>query len=153
MEPFDSHDHMVNTLTAHLNRGDSGRLLFYGRKDSGKAKAALALAFSLGPPPHQYEINAIKSRRIGETEKNLQRVLDEAETTSTLLFFDEADALFGKRTAVKDSHDKYDDLDSNGLLEFFEKHKGLIVVIAGGREKSADHYLGHYDHVVRFPVS
>jgi SpoVK/Ycf46/Vps4 family AAA+-type ATPase len=92
------------------------------------------------------DLKAVVSRYIGETEKNLSRVLGKAERSDAILFFDEANALLGKRTNVKDVHDRYANLDTNYLLDRLEHHEGLTI-LATNQQGRLDKRLQKYLHV------
>src|SRR5258706_13857078 len=92
---------------------NSNLIIFHGPSGSGKKVAAWKLGNSLGKDVYRINLSAIISKYIGETEKNLSRIFDAAENKQWILFFDEADALFGKRTEVKDSHDRYANQEVN----------------------------------------
>jgi SpoVK/Ycf46/Vps4 family AAA+-type ATPase len=102
--------------------------LFSGPPGTGKTIAAEALAARLGIPAYRIDLSRVVSKFIGETEKNLQRVFDAAEGAATLLFFDEADALFGKRTAVGDAHDRYANAEINYFLARLETFDGVAIL-------------------------
>ena len=107
--------------------------LFVGPPGAGKARAAEALAKELGKDLLRVDLGQLASKYIGETEKNLARVFDAAAQGGAVLLFEEADALFGKRTGVKDSHDRYAHSDVDYLLQRAEAHPGLTVLAAGLR--------------------
>ena len=94
--------------------------LFAGESGTGKTMAAEVLANELRPDLYRIDLSAVVSKYIGETEKNLRRLFDAAEDGGAILFFDEADALFGKRSEVKDSHDRYANIEINYLLQRME---------------------------------
>ncbi len=102
--------------------------LFAGKGGTGKTTAAEAVANHLGRELYRIDLSAVVSRYLGETEKHLGRLLDGAEGAGAILYFDEADALFGKRTGVRDSHDRYANLDMRHLLQRIEAHTGLIIL-------------------------
>jgi SpoVK/Ycf46/Vps4 family AAA+-type ATPase len=96
-------------------------------------------------------LGAVVSKYIGETEKNLRRVFAAAKKNGAVLFFDEADALFGKRTELKDSHDRYVNIEINYLLQRIEKYGGVAILAAGNRTK-IDNALSQWFHfVIRVP--
>src|SRR5262249_34655405 len=101
---------------AKLSRGRGIRPLFSGPRRTGKTLAAEVLAGELRLDLYRIDLSSVVSKYIGETEKNLRRVFDAAEQSGAILFFDEADALFGKRSEVKDSHDRYANIEINYLL-------------------------------------
>jgi SpoVK/Ycf46/Vps4 family AAA+-type ATPase len=104
------------------------RALFSGPSGTGKTSAVEFLARKLQVTLYRIDLGAVVSKYIGETEKNLRRLFDEAEDSSAILFFDEADALFGKRSEVKDSHDRYANLALNFLCDRVKKFQGLIIL-------------------------
>lgn len=102
--------------------------LFSGPRGTGKTVAAEALAARLALNAYRIDLSRVVSTYIGETEKNLDRVFDAAEAAHALLFFDEADALFGKRTEVGDAHDRYANIEINYFLARLETFEGLVVL-------------------------
>jgi SpoVK/Ycf46/Vps4 family AAA+-type ATPase len=125
-------------------------ILFSGVSGTGKTMAAAALANELNLNLYQIDLAAAVSKYIGETEKNLRRVFDEADAGGAILLFDEADALFGKRTEVKDSHDRYANLDIGSLLQRIEQHHG-ITILATSKEQDIDEAsLRRIRHTVHF---
>ncbi len=102
--------------------------LFAGPPGTGKTMAAEVIAGDLGLDMYKVDLAALVSKYIGETEKNLERVFAAAETSQVLLFFDEADALFGKRSEVSDAHDRYANIEVAYLLQRLERHDGLVVL-------------------------
>lgn len=113
------------------------RVLFDGPPGTGKTMASNWLASKLGRPVFRIDLAQIINKYIGETEKNLNRIFEEAEASNAILFFDEADALFGKRTEVSDAQDRYANLDVNDLLKIIETFKG-IVILASNTKGSID---------------
>ena len=108
-------------------KGLGATALFSGASGTGKTMAAEALANELKLDLFCIDLSAVVSKSIGESEKNLRKVFDAAEESGAILFFDEADALFGKRTVVQDSHDRYANIEVNYLLQRMERHKGLAI--------------------------
>ena len=106
----------------------TGALLLTGPPGAGKAGVAEALAAELGHDLMRVDTGRVVSRFIGETEKNLDRLFTAAAARGGVLFFDEADALFGKRSDVQDSHDRYANLEVSYLLQKSERHPGLVIV-------------------------
>ncbi len=94
----------------------------------------------------------VVNKYIGETEKNLRRIFDAAEAADCLLFFDEADALFGKRTEVRDAHDRFANIEISYLLERMERFKGLAVLATNRRKDLDEAFLRRLRYVVEFPV-
>jgi len=112
-------------------------VLFVGHDRSRLKLSAQFLADELDRDLRRIALDKIVSKYIGETEKNLKRVFDNAEAVASILFFDEADALFGKRTEVRDSHDRYANLEMNYLLQRIEKFDGLVI-LATNHKKNLD---------------
>ena len=104
------------------------RALFSGRNNAGKTLAAEFLARQLDVALFRIDLSKVVGKYIGETEKNLRRVFDAAELSGAILLFDEADALFGKRSEVKDSHDRYANIEIDYLLQRLEKFEGLAIL-------------------------
>jgi len=136
--------------------GESGRrgvVLLDGPPGTGKRMAAEVLARKLGLELHRVVLSGVVSKYIGETEKNLRKLFDDAEKGGWILFFDEADALFGKRSAVKDSHDRYANIEVGYLLDRMEAYAG-IVILATNRRKNIDAaFLRRIRSVVTFGVT
>jgi hypothetical protein len=130
--------------------------LFHGAAGTGKTLAAHVLAQALGRDILRIDLAQVVSKYIGETEKNLAALLDRAEQTGAVLFLDEADALFGKRTDVKDAHDRYANADIAYLLRRIEAYEGLVIVATNvqdnnGEGDSTDEWLRRLRRKVRFP--
>jgi SpoVK/Ycf46/Vps4 family AAA+-type ATPase len=111
-----------------MNRGLGITALFAGESGTGKTMAAEVIANDLQLNLYRIDLSAVVSKYIGETEKNLRRLFDAAEDGGAILFFDEADALFGKRSEVKDSHDRYANIEINYLLQRMESYRGLAIL-------------------------
>jgi hypothetical protein len=126
--------------------------LFSGPPGTGKTMAAEALSAALELPMYRIDLSQVVNKYIGETEKNLKRIFDAAELSDCVLFFDEADALFGKRTEVKDAHDRFANIEISYLLERMERFKGLAI-LATNRKKDIDEaFLRRLRFVVEFPM-
>ena len=115
-------------FAARMNRGLGISALFAGESGTGKTMAAEVIANELHLNLYRIDLSAVVSKYIGETEKNLRRLFDAAEDGGAILFFDEADALFGKRSEVKDSHDRYANIEINYLLQRMESYSGLAIL-------------------------
>jgi hypothetical protein len=136
---------------AMLSRGQGITALFAGASGTGKTMAAEALAKHLSLDLYRIDLAGVVSKYIGETEKNLRRAFDAAEESGAILFFDEADALFGKRSEVKDSHDRYANIEINYLLQRMEDYRGLAI-LATNRKSSLDSaFLRRLRFLVDFP--
>ncbi len=127
-------------------------VLFYGPPGTGKTMGAEALARTLNLPMYRIDLSQVVNKYIGETEKNLKKIFDAAEMSDCILFFDEADALFGKRTEVKDAHDRFANIEISYLLERMERFKGLAI-LATNRKKDLDEaFMRRLRYVVNFPL-
>lgn len=132
--------------------GNTGNLvLFAGGSETNNALAAEVLAKELQLSLYRIDLGPVVSKYIGETEKNLDRLFDAAEATDVVLFFDQADALFGKRSEVKDSHDRYANLETDYLLQRLERLPGLVIVAANMRQALDPAFLRRLRFVVNFP--
>jgi len=126
--------------------------LFAGPPGTGKTMAAEAIAEELTLPLYRIDLSQVVNKYIGETEKNLRRLFDAADTADAILFFDEADALFGKRTEVKDAHDRYANLEISYLLERMERFKGLAILATNRRKDLDEAFLRRLRFVLEFPL-
>jgi len=138
-------------FSARLGRGRGISALFSGPSGTGKTMAAEILADHLELDLYRIDLAGMVSKYIGETEKNLRRVFDAAEQSGAILLFDEADALFGKRTEVKDSHDRYANIEINYLLQRMEDYKSLAI-LATNRKSALDRaFMRRLRFLVEFP--
>lgn len=126
------------------------RALFYGPSGTGKTLAATLLGQSTQRSVYRIDLSAVVSKYIGETEKNLARVFEAAENRNWILFFDEADALFGKRTNVKDSNDRYANQEVSYLLQRIETSNALCILATNLRTNIDDAFLWRFSSVVQF---
>jgi len=151
--------HARNRVTVLERWGFAGRYsrglgltaLFSGPSGTGKTMAAEVLAHTLDLDLFQIDLAEMVSKYIGETEKNLRRVFDAAEAGGAILLFDEADALFGKRSEVKDSHDRYANLEISYLLQRMEAYRGLAILTTNMRHAIDPSFLRRLRFVVEFP--
>ena len=125
--------------------------LFSGPSGTGKTMAVEALAGDLRLGLYRVNMTQVVSKYIGETEKNLSRVFLEAADGSAILFFDEADALFGKRSEIKDSHDRYANIEVSYLLQRMEAYRGLAILTTNLRSALDSAFLRRIRYVVHFP--
>ncbi len=125
--------------------------LFFGPPGTGKTLAASAVAGALGLPLLRVDLAGLISKYIGETEKNLRKVFRAARRTNAVLFFDEADAVFGKRTAVKDAHDRHANVQTSYLLQEVETYNGIAVLATNFKTNIDEAFLRRMDMVVEFP--
>ncbi|MBT2117123.1 ATP-binding protein [Dyella sp. LX-66] len=134
-----------------MNRGLSISALFAGESGTGKTMAAEVIANELGLPLYRIDLSAVVSKYIGDTEKNLRKLFDAAEEGGAILFFDEADALFGRRSEVKDSHDRYANIEVNYLLQRLESFRGLAILATNMKSALDTAFLRRIRFVVNFP--
>ncbi len=134
-----------------MNRGLGISVLFAGESGTGKTMAAEVIANELGLLLYRIDLSAVVSKYIGETEKNLRKLFDAAEDGGAILFFDEADALFGKRSEVKDSHDRYANIEINYLLQRMEAYRGLAILATNMKAALDSAFLRRLRFVVNFP--
>ena len=128
------------------------RCLFYGPPGTGKTLTATLIGASCGLDVYRIDLSMVVSKYIGETEKNLSRVFDEAETKNWVLFFDEADALFGKRTATKSSNDRFANQEVSYLLQRIEDCPNVVVLATNTRSNIDDAFYRRFQSVVHFPM-
>lgn len=132
-------------------RGLGISALFAGTSGTGKTMAAEVLARELRLDLYRIDLSSVVSKYIGETEKNLRRVFDAAEESGAILLFDEADALFGKRTEVKDSHDRYANIEVSYLLQRMESYRGLAILTTNMKNALDPAFLRRLRFIVQFP--
>ena len=126
-------------------------LLFLGKHPSGALMAAQTLASELRTALFRIDLSQVVSKYIGETEKNVRRIFDATKEGGAVLLFDEADALFGKRTKVNDSHDRYAKIEIDYLLERIEGFGGLAILSANNRRGVGDACARRFHFVIRLP--
>jgi hypothetical protein len=134
-----------------MSRGLGISVLFTGASGTGKTLAAEVLASELRLGLYRIDLSAVVSKYIGETEKNLRRLFDAAEEGAAVLFFDEADALFGKRSEVKDSHDRYANIEINYLLQRMEGYRGLAILATNMKRALDSAFMRRLRFVIDFP--
>ena len=128
------------------------RALLYGPSGTGKTLAVGWLATRLGLPLYRVDLASITSKYIGETEKNLSQLFARAEHAEVVLMFDEADALFGKRTEVKDSNDRYANAQTNYLLQRIESFEGIALLTSNSRARFDSAFARRLDAIIEFPL-
>jgi ATPase family associated with various cellular activities (AAA)/Winged helix domain, variant len=138
-------------FAAKSARGLGISALFCGPSGTGKTMAAEVLANELALDLFRIDLSAVVSKYIGETEKNLRRVFDAAETGGAILLFDEADALFGKRTEVRDSHDRFANIEISYLLQRMEAYRGLAILTTNMHRALDSAFMRRIRFIVRFP--
>lgn len=128
------------------------RCLFYGPPGTGKSLAASLLGKTTGRDVYRIDLSLVISKYIGETEKNLSRIFNQAENKNWILFFDEADALFGKRTRVADAHDRYANQEVSYLLQRIEDHDGIVILASNQKENMDDAFTRRFESIIQFPM-
>jgi hypothetical protein len=139
-------------FAAKSARGLGITALFSGASGTGKTMAAEVIARELRLDLYRIDLSSVVSKYIGETEKNLRRLFDAADGTGAVLLFDEADALFGKRTEVQDSHDRFANIEVSYLLQRVEAYRGLALLTTNLREALDPAFLRRIRFVVEFPM-
>ncbi len=134
-----------------LSYGKGLAALFSGPPGTGKTMAAEVVAGDLGLDLYKIDLSQVVSKYIGETEKNLDRIFNAAEHANAILFFDEADALFGKRSEVRDSHDRYANVEISYLLQKMEEYEGISILATNLRQHMDDAFLRRLQSIVEFP--
>jgi AAA+ superfamily predicted ATPase len=134
-----------------LGAGTGTVVLFAGPSGTGKTMAAEVLAQTLGLDLYRIDLASVVSKYIGETEKNLDRLFNAADQANGVLFFDEADALFGKRTEVKDAHDRYANLETSYLLQKLEQYQGIAILASNLRQNLDEAFVRRLAFIVHFP--
>jgi SpoVK/Ycf46/Vps4 family AAA+-type ATPase len=147
-------DYRQQTQTPVDDKGlqASCSILFYGDSEKRKAAAALTGIYT-GHAVQRIDTPAIISKYIGETEKNLRAIFVTAKEGGAILFFDEADSLFNKRTEVKDSHDKYANQEITYLLQQIEQHQNPVIVALNYKDQVASAILRSFHTVIHFPAA
>jgi len=146
-----SHVYRTWKLDSKLSRGKGISALFTGPSGTGKTMAAEVIANELNLDLYRIDLASVVSKYIGETEKNLRAVFDGAERSGAILFFDEADALFGKRTEVSDSHDRYANIEIDYLLQRMEEFSGLAILATNLKSNLDQAFLRRLRFLVEFP--
>ena len=128
------------------------RALFFGPPGTGKTLTATVLGQATGRQVYKVDLSTVVSKYIGETEKNLAALFDRAEHKEWILFFDEADALFGKRTQVRDAHDRYANQEVSFLLQRIETYNGLVILASNLANHVDEAFARRFEHLVHFPM-
>jgi len=134
-----------------ISLGKGLNILFAGPSGTGKTMAAEIIAHELGLDLYKIDLSTIISKYIGETEKNLDRIFTEAQNSNAILFFDEADAVFGKRSEVRDSHDRYANIEVAYLLQKMEEYDGIVVLATNLRKNLDEAFARRMHFSVEFP--
>jgi hypothetical protein len=139
-------------FAARMNRGRGLNVLFSGPSGTGKTMAAEVLSGEVGLDLYAIDLATVVSKYIGETEKNLQRVFVEAQCSNAILFFDEADALFGRRSEVRDAHDRYANIEVAYLLQEMEAYEGMAILATNLSANLDESFARRMHHVLEFPL-
>jgi SpoVK/Ycf46/Vps4 family AAA+-type ATPase len=134
-----------------ISLGKGLNVLFYGPSGTGKTMAAEIMANELELDLYKIDLSTVVSKYIGETEKNLSRIFREAETSNAILFFDEADTLFGKRSEVRDSHDRYANVEIGYLLQKMEEYEGIVILATNMKKNMDEAFTRRMHFSVEFP--
>ena len=134
-----------------LSHGKGLAVLFSGPPGTGKTMAAEVMARELALDLYKVDLSGVVSKYIGETEKNLARIFQHAEAGNAILFFDEADALFGKRTEVSDAHDRYANIETSYLLQKMEEYEGMVILASNLRQNLDEAFVRRLRFIVELP--
>lgn len=134
-----------------LAAGKGLNALFCGPSGTGKTMAAGIIARALSLDLYKIDLSSVVSKYIGETEKQLNQIFHEAGSSNAILFFDEADALFGKRSEVKDAHDRYANVEVAYLLQKMEEYEGIVILATNFRRNMDEAFTRRMHHIVEFP--
>jgi len=149
------HRHTVYSdwgFAGRISSGQGLKALFAGPSGTGKTMTAGVIARELGLALYKIDLSAIVSKYIGETEKNLDGIFRAAQSSNAMLFFDEADALFGKRSEVKDAHDRYANIEVAYLLQKIEEYEGVVILASNLSKNIDDAFARRMHYVVEFPL-
>jgi DNA polymerase III delta prime subunit len=146
--------HHIIEADANLSRkiNPGYRVLFHGPPGTGKTLTAALIGKEFQKDVYRIDLSQIVSKYIGETEKNLNKIFDKAQHKDWILFFDEADALFGKRTSVQSAHDKYANQEVSFLLQRIEEFNGLMILASNFKSNIDEAFLRRFHSVVHFPM-
>jgi AAA+ superfamily predicted ATPase len=148
------HRHIVYTqwgFEQRLSLGKGLKALFAGLSGTGKTMTAEVIARELGLDLYKIDLSTVVSKYIGETEKNLDRIFRAAQSSNAIIFFDEADALFGKRSGVKDAHDRYANIEISYLLQKSEEHDGFVIHATNLSQNIDEAFKRRMNYTVDFP--
>src|SRR4051812_7089882 len=148
--PTNSESVLRKIVLAVRGRKPANILIRGGRKTE-QASLARSLATAIGCEMFPVDLNGVVNKYIGETEKNINQIFERAEKANALLFFDEADALFGKCSEVKDAHDRYANQETNYLLTQMEAHQGISILATNKRHNPPKTFLRRFQYVIELP--
>ncbi|MBK8924089.1 MAG: ATP-binding protein [Saprospirales bacterium] len=145
-------DKMLLEWQMHKRIKPGYRVLFHGPPGTGKTLTASLLGKYTGKDVYRIDLSTVVSKYIGETEKNMASLFDRAEDKNWILFFDEADALFGKRTNVRDAHDKYANQEVSYLLQRVEDFNGLVILASNMKSNIDDAFMRRFNALIKFAL-
>ncbi|MBX3257549.1 MAG: ATP-binding protein [Chitinophagaceae bacterium] len=145
-------EHAASNLPFSKRLKQGLKVIFFGKSGTGKTQTATIVAQELGRPIYRIDLSQIVSKYIGETEKNLSKIFEAAEHKSWVLFFDEGDALFGKRTSVNSSNDRYANQEVAYLLQRIEDYPGIIIISTNMKENIDPAFLRRFQILAEFPM-
>lgn len=145
-------DRKMDELEIRRKQKPGYRVLFHGSPGTGKTLTASLLGKDTGRPVFRVDLSTIVSKYIGETEKNLSKLIDKAEKKDWILFFDEADALFGKRTKVSDSHDRYANQEISYLMQRTITFSGLVIFSVNCKSNLDETFLRYFNSIIKFEL-
>jgi len=140
-----------NNIYRDFIPGKRAACLFCGENSTSKILAAELISKELKLKLYRIDLSAVVSQYIGETEKNLGHIFDRAKDSGYILFFDEADALFGKRTEVSDTHDRFANTETGYLLQKMDEYRGIAILATNQNHKLDDDFVSRMQFVVKFP--
>ena len=146
------HDEMAEEWGLKHKLKTGYKALFYGPPGTGKTFTATLLGKQFNKDVYRIDLSQIVSKYIGETEKNLEKIFQKAEDKNWILFFDEADALFGKRTSVSSAHDRYANQETSYLLQRIEDFNGLVILASNNKANIDPAFLRRFNAIVHFPL-
>ncbi|WP_275388118.1 ATP-binding protein, partial [Xenorhabdus bovienii] len=150
-DPINYRDQILDAgFQEKISYGTGISALFYGESGTGKTMAAEVIAGYLGVDLIKVDLSTVVNKYIGETEKNISRIFDLAEADSGVLFFDEADALFGKRSETKDAQDRHANIEVSYLLQRLEDYPGLVILATNNRSHLDSAFNRRFTFITRF---
>jgi SpoVK/Ycf46/Vps4 family AAA+-type ATPase len=147
--------HNASAITAELHSPSTTknkRVLFIGDPGTGKKTMASLIAQRSNKEIYRIDLSMVVSKYIGETEKNIRKIFDAAQDKNWILFFDEADALFGKRTNPRDAHDRYANQEVAYLMQQIEEYNGIVILATNMKNNIDDAFIRRFNSIVRFPL-